>query len=102
MTQDTLKEKVIDACRTIYDPEIPVNVYDLGLIYDVSITDTHAAIKMSLTSPACPVAGEMPEWVGAAAGQVDGIDSVNVELVWDPQWGIDMMTDEARLELGLI
>jgi FeS assembly SUF system protein len=91
------------ACRTVHDPEIPVNIYDLGLIYTIDINaENHVEIKMSLTAPGCPVAGEMPGWVADAILLVPGVASVNVELVWEPQWGMDMMSDAARLELGFM
>jgi FeS assembly SUF system protein len=101
-TDDPLFDPITAAIQEIYDPEIPVNIYDLGLIYGITIADNNVDIKMTLTSPACPVAGEMPEWVGQAVAGVDGVNKVNVDLVWDPPWGIENLTDEAKLELGLI
>ena len=102
-TNHPLYVDVIRACRTVHDPEIPVNIYDLGLIYTIDLNDeNHAEIAMSLTAPGCPVAGEMPGWVADAVLMVPGIKSANVELVWEPQWGMDMMSDEARLELGFM
>ena len=87
----------------MHDPEIPVNIFDLGLIYTIEISDEGAVdVKMSLTAPGCPVAGEMPVWVQDAIEPVPGVQSVNVELIWEPQWGMDMMSDEARLELGFM
>ena len=98
-----LKEKVISEIKKIYDPEIPVNIYDLGLIYTVEISKNNdAKILMSLTAPGCPVAGEMPGWVSDAVKTIEGLNSVNVEIVWEPQWGMEMMSDEARLELGFM
>jgi len=98
-----LYEKVVAACQGIYDPEIPINIYDLGLIYTILIDDKNTVdIKMSLTSPTCPVAGDMPGWVAEAAGSVEGVTVRSVELVWDPVWGVDRLTDEAKLEFGLI
>ena len=95
--------KVVDACKTVFDPEIPVNIYDLGLIYTVEISeDNDAKILMSLTAPGCPVAGEMPGWVSDAVKPIEGLKSVHVEIVWEPQWGMEMMSDEARLELGFM
>lgn len=102
-TDHPLYEQVVDACRTVYDPEIPVNIYELGLIYTIDIDAENAVrIKMSLTAPGCPVAGEMPGWVADAVEPVPGIKQVDVDLVWEPPWGMDMMSDEARLELGFM
>jgi FeS assembly SUF system protein len=102
-TDHPLYEDVVGACRTVYDPEIPVNIYDLGLVYTVEIAETGAVkIFMSLTAPGCPVAGEMPGWVADAVGAIPGVAQVDVDLVWDPPWGMDMMSDEARLELGFM
>ncbi|MDB5691885.1 MAG: system Fe-S cluster assembly protein [Alphaproteobacteria bacterium] len=98
-----LYEGVIAALKDIYDPEIPVNIYDLGLIYDVEITpEHHARIKMTLTTPHCPVAESMPGEVELRVGAVPGIGDAEVELVWDPPWDPQKMTDEARLELGML
>ena len=98
-----LYESVIDALKEIYDPEIPVNIYDLGLIYHVEITpDHHARVKMTLTTPHCPVAESMPGEVELRVGAVPGIGDAEVELVWDPPWDPQKMTDEARLELGML
>src|ERR1051326_6429603 len=98
-----LYEKVIEALKDIYDPEIPVNIYDLGLIYDVEITpDRHARVKMTLTTPHCPVAESMPGEVELRIGAVPGIGDAEVELVWDPPWDPQKMTDEAKLELGML
>jgi|SRR3954453_8672479 FeS assembly SUF system protein len=100
---DTLYEAVIDALKDIYDPEIPVNIYDLGLIYDVEITpDHHAKVKMTLTTPHCPVAESMPGEVELRIGAVPGIGDAEVELVWDPPWDPQKMSDEAKLELGML
>src|ERR1700710_677587 len=100
---DALYEAVIEALKDIYDPEIPVNIYDLGLIYDVEITpDHHAKVKMTLTTPHCPVAESMPGEVELRIGAVPGIGDAEVELVWDPPWDPQKMTDEAKLELGML
>ena len=100
---DDLYEAVIDALKDIYDPEIPVNIYDLGLIYDVEITpDHHARVKMTLTTPHCPVAESMPGEVELRIGAVPGIGDAEVELVWDPPWDPQKMSDEAKLELGML
>lgn len=100
-TEHPLYEPVVAAIRTVYDPEIPVNIYDLGLIYQVAI-DAENAVKvlMTLTAPGCPVAGEMPGWIVDAVEPLPGVKSVDVDIVWDPPWSMDMLTDEARLELG--
>ena len=98
-----LYEAVIAALKEIYDPEIPVNIYDLGLIYHVEITpERHAKVKMTLTTPHCPVAESMPGEVELRVGAVPGIGDAEVELVWDPPWDPQKMTDEAKLELGML
>ncbi|MFK7881107.1 SUF system Fe-S cluster assembly protein [Roseobacter sp.] len=102
-TDHPLYEQIVEACRTVYDPEIPVNIYELGLIYTIDINgENEVEVKMSLTAPGCPVAGEMPGWVADAVEPIAGVKQVNVELVWEPPWGMDMMSDEARLELGFM
>ena len=98
-----LYERVIDALKEIYDPEIPVNIYDLGLIYGVEVTaDGDVCIAMTLTTPHCPVAESMPGEVELRASAVPGVRDAEVNLVWDPPWGPDRMSDEARLELGML
>jgi len=93
---------VIAALETVYDPEIPVNLYELGLIYDLTIAkDGSVAIEMSLTAPACPVAGEMPGQVAEAVAAVAGVGEVSVSLVWDPPWTPERMSEDARLALGI-
>ncbi len=102
-TEHQIYESVVDACKSVYDPEIPVNIYDLGLIYTIIINEENEVdVKMSLTAPGCPVAGEMPGWVEEAIELIPGVKSVKVDLIWEPQWGMDMMSDEARLELGFM
>jgi FeS assembly SUF system protein len=102
-TEHPLYEPVIEACRTVFDPEIPVNIFDLGLVYTVVIDAENAVnITMTLTAPGCPVAGEMPGWVADAVNSVEGVKQVDVEMTFEPQWGMDMMSDEARLELGFM
>lgn len=102
-TSHALYDQVVEACRTVFDPEIPVNIYDLGLIYTIEISDANeVSVLMSLTAPGCPVAGEMPGWVAEAIEPLPGIQTVSVELVWEPPWGMEMMSDEARLELGFM
>ena len=97
-----LKEKIIAEIKKIYDPEIPVNIYDLGLIYDIKVEDKNTAkIKMTLTSPNCPVAESLPKEVKDGIMQVEGIDKVDLDLVWDPPWDKDRMSEAAKLELNL-
>ena len=96
-----IKNKIIEEIRKIYDPELPVNIYELGLIYDIKVDGSKAEIKMTLTTPNCPVAESLPKEVKEGAMQVEGIDDVNLELVWDPPWDKDMMSDAAKLELNL-
>ena len=96
-----IKNKIIDDIRKIYDPEIPVNIYELGLIYDIEVSGKKAKIKMTLTTPNCPVAESLPKEVKESAMQVEEIDEVDLELVWDPPWNKDMMSDAAKLELNL-
>jgi FeS assembly SUF system protein len=98
-----LKESVIDALKSVYDPEIPVDIYELGLIYDVEISeDGDAAIAMTLTTPHCPVAESLPNEVELRVLSVPGIRDAVVNLVWDPPWDPSKMSDEARLELGML
>ena len=98
-----IQAAVIDALKEIYDPEIPVNIYDLGLIYNVEVgVDAHVAVTMTLTTPHCPVAESMPGEVELRVGSVPGVGLVDVNLVWDPPWSPANMTDEARLELGML
>ena len=102
-TNHPLYESIVDGIRTVYDPEIPVNIYDLGLIYTIEINEeSEVLVIMTLTAPGCPVAGEMPGWVAEAIEPMPGIKQVAVELTWEPPWGMDMMSDEARLELGFM
>ena len=99
---ETLLERVVTGVRGVYDPEIPLNIYDLGLIYRIDITEEgKVAIDMTLTSPMCPVAESLPGEVEMAARGVDGVSDVVVELVWDPTWGPEVMSEAARLELGI-
>jgi len=98
-----LASEVAEQIRTVYDPELPINVYDLGLIYDIQIDDDrNVHILMTLTSPACPVAGTLPGEVQGAAGQTPGVKNVTVELTWDPHYTIDSMPEEAKLALGFM
>lgn len=102
-TDHPLYDSVVEACRTVFDPEIPVNIFDLGLVYTVRIgSENDVEIMMTLTAPGCPVAGEMPGWVSDAVEPVAGVKSVDVKMTFDPPWGMEMMSDEARLELGFM
>ncbi len=96
-----VKNKIIDEIKKIYDPELPVNIYELGLIYDINVIGRKAEIKMTLTTPNCPVAESLPKEVKESVMQVEEIDDVDLELVWDPPWTKDMMSDAAKLELNL-
>jgi FeS assembly SUF system protein len=97
-----LEGEVIEAVRTVYDPELPVNVYDLGLIYELTVQDDATVkLRMTLTSPACPVAGTLPGEVEAAAQSVPGVKGIDFELVWDPPFTIDRIPEHVRLDLGL-
>jgi FeS assembly SUF system protein len=102
-TGEALREPIVAALRKVHDPEIPVNIYDLGLIYKIDIADGgNIAIDMTLTAPACPVAGMMPVMVKDAVKTVAGVKDVEVELVWDPPWSPETMSDEAKLQLGML
>ena len=96
-----IKNKIINEIRKIYDPELPVNIYELGLIYDIQVDKKKAKIKMTLTTPNCPVAESLPKEVKDGAMQVEEIEEVDLELVWDPTWTKDMMSESAKLELNL-
>ena len=97
-----LQDRIIAALRTIYDPELPVNIYDLGLVYAIDIKGRDVDIVMTLTSPNCPVAGSMPAQVECAIKALDAVDKVCVELTWDPPWDSDRLSDEVKLTLGLL
>lgn len=101
-TQDIMQDRVVAALKSCYDPEIPVDIYELGLIYDIAIDmdRAHVDVAMTLTSPACPVAGTLPLEVEHKVCAAEGVESAKVEVVWDPPWTPDMMTEAARLELG--
>jgi FeS assembly SUF system protein len=100
---EQIRERVIAALKTVYDPEIPVNIFELGLVYDVSVSDAgEANVRMTLTTPMCPVAEELPIEVESKTRSVDGVTSARVDLVWDPPWGMEMMSDAAKLELGML
>ena len=98
-----LENKIVDMLKTIYDPEIPVDVYELGLIYEVKISpENHVEIEMTLTSPNCPVAETMPKEVEDKVASVEGVASCKVNIVFEPTWDKDMMSEEAKLELGFL
>ncbi len=101
--EQDLEQQVITAIKSVYDPEIPVDVYELGLIYEVDIdVEGDAKVLMTLTAPGCPVAGYMPNWVQEAVESVPGIKSAEVEMVWEPPWTPDMMSMRAKLELNML
>ena len=103
MDTTSLEEQIVAALRTVYDPEIPVNIYEMGLIYNLDIgPESDVQVTMTLTSPACPVAGILPGEVQAKVAGVPGVRSADVELVWDPAWNPSMMSEAARLELGML
>jgi FeS assembly SUF system protein len=100
---DRITDALIQELKKVYDPEIPVDIYELGLIYKVDINDDrHVDIEMTLTAPACPVAGEMPGWVEDAARRVEGVKSAKASIVFDPPWDPSRMSDEARLQLNML
>ena len=105
LSQDELNlltDQLVEKLKTVYDPEIPVDIYELGLIYKVDVSDEKdVAIEMTLTAPGCPVAGEMPDWVRDAVLSVDGVRSCDVNLVFDPAWDPSRMSDEAKLQLNM-
>ena len=99
---EKLEKEIIEAIKKVYDPEIPVNIYELGLIYKIDIQENgNVEITMTLTSPFCPVAGSMPKEVAARASEVEGVKKANVELVFEPPWSMDLMSEEAKLKLNL-
>ena len=103
ITDMVLEQQIVDALRSVYDPEIPINIYDLGLIYSIGISDSRSVnIEMTLTTPGCPVAQTFPGTVECAVKCVDGVEDVHVELVWDPPWTKDRMSEDALLSLGLL
>ena len=98
-----IRKNILEMIKTLYDPEIPVNIWDLGLIYGVDVSDEgNVLILMTLTSPNCPVIDILPEQVREVASSVPGVEEVEVEIVWDPPWNKEMMSDEAKLELGML
>ncbi|MEN6605085.1 MAG: SUF system Fe-S cluster assembly protein [Bryobacteraceae bacterium] len=102
MNCDELQQQIIQVLRTIYDPEIPVNIYDLGLIYDLKVDEAGAvSVRMTLTAPGCPVAGSLPPTVGSKIRSVPGVTEVNLDLVFDPPWSRSRMSESAKLALGV-
>ena len=101
--REEVKERIVEVLRTIFDPEIPVDIYELGLFYDIDVDEAGVAeLKMTLTSPACPVAGSLPPEVEQKVTGVDGVSKAQVELVWDPPWTPELMTEAAKLQLNLL
>jgi FeS assembly SUF system protein len=101
-TPDEIENGVVEVLKTVFDPEIPVNIYELGLVYDVDVQpEGEVAIKMTLTSPACPVAGSLPGEVQAKVERVPGVAKATIELVWEPSWNPSMMSEAAKLQLGM-
>jgi FeS assembly SUF system protein len=99
----TLESQVVEVLRSTYDPEIPVNIYDLGLVYDIDVTPAGVVtIRMTLTSPACPVAETLPVEIQSRVGAIDGVSQVNIDIVWDPPWTPERMSETAKLELGFM
>ena len=96
-----IKSKIIEQIKKIYDPEIPVNIYELGLIYDISITDKDVKVKMTLTTPNCPVAESLPKEVKDSINEIKEVNKVDLDLVWEPPWDKSMMSEAAKLELNL-
>ena len=103
MEKIELEQKIVEMIKTVYDPEIPVNIYELGLIYRIDLSEeTVCTIDMTLTAPNCPAADFLVEDVKQKVGSIDGIETVNVNIVFDPEWNKDMMSEEAKLELGFL
>ena len=102
-TREEIEKDVVEALKTVYDPEIPVNIYELGLIYNVDVRDDRSVeVRLTLTSPMCPVAGSLPPEVEAKVASVAGVTASIVDLVWDPPWNPGMMSEAAKLELGMM
>jgi len=101
--REFLEREVIEMLKTVFDPEIPVNIYELGLIYKAEVTESfNAIVQMTLTTPACPVAESLPGEVKQRIMGIEGINEVFVDLVWEPSWNMEMMSDEAKLQLGML
>ncbi len=103
VSSDEIKENIVAVLRTVYDPEIPVDIYELGLVYDIDVKPSGAVeLKMTLTSPMCPVAESLPPEVESKIGKVSGVSEASVEVVWDPPWSMEMMSEAAKLQLGML
>jgi FeS assembly SUF system protein len=101
-SREAIETDVVEALRTVFDPEIPVNIYELGLIYNIDVRDDHSVeVRLTLTSPMCPVAGSLPPEVEAKVAAIPGVRAATVELVWEPPWNPSMMSEAAKLELGM-
>ncbi len=101
--ENEVEARVVEVLKTCYDPEIPVNIYELGLIYDIEVQeDNNVHINMTLTSPACPVAGTLPPEIQNKVAEIPEISDAKVDVVWDPPWTVDMMSEAAKLELGIL
>ena len=96
------KEQIVNALKRVYDPEIPVDIFEMGLVYDIRINEPNIGIVMTLTSPSCPAAQSIPEDVKYRIMEIEGVEHVDVEIVWDPPWGMEMMSEIAKLELGYL
>jgi FeS assembly SUF system protein len=102
-SKEEIEKDVVEALKTVYDPEIPVDIYQLGLIYNIDVRDDRSVeVRLTLTSPMCPVAGSLPPEVEAKVAQVEGVTKSTVDLVWDPPWNPSMMSEAAKLELGMM
>jgi FeS assembly SUF system protein len=102
-SKEEIEHDVVEMLKTVYDPEIPVDIYELGLIYNIDVRDDHSVeVRLTLTSPMCPVAGSLPPEVESKVAQVEGVTQAVVDLVWDPPWNPGMMSEAARLELGMM
>jgi FeS assembly SUF system protein len=102
MNDEQLSETIIESLKTIYDPEIPVNIVDLGLIYSIKVQKGHVEVQMTLTNPGCPVAGEFPGIIKSHLSDLKGIQKITVELIWEPAWTTDRMSQAAKLQLGIL
>ena len=103
ITPVQIESRAVEVLKTVFDPEIPVNIYELGLVYEITADEFgYLTIKMTLTSPNCPVAESLPQEVQSKLATLEGVEHVKVEIVWEPTWGVEMMSDAAKLELGMM